>query len=119
MDSSDTAVIESDYLQDVREDINEVYEELENEDESIHGTIEDVSNITSPTSPDFSDANEWKKKSVEKIKELDEDLASFTSTGDETDVKEMNKIETVMNNAKTSEEKLDLQISKVLQIIVI
>src|SRR5699024_5505033 len=39
-------------------------------------------------------------------KELDEDLASFTSTGDETDVKEiMNKIETVMNNAKTSEGK--------------
>src|SRR5699024_2545322 len=96
----------SDYLQDVREDINEVYEELENEDESIHETIEDVSDITSATSPDFSDVNEWKKKSVEKIKELDEDLASFTSTGDETDVKEiMNKIETVMNNAKTSEGK--------------
>src|SRR5699024_8163879 len=106
VDSSDTAVIESDYLQDVREDINEVYEELENEDESIHETIEDVSDITSATSPDFSDVNEWKKKSVEKIKELDEDLASFTSTGDETDVKEiMNKIETVMNNAKTSEGK--------------
>src|SRR5699024_10095083 len=106
VDSSDTAVIESGYLQDVREDINEVYEELENEDESIHETIEDVSDITSATSPDFSDVNEWEKKSVEKIKELDEDLASFTSTGDETDVKEiMNKIETVMNNSNTSEGK--------------
>src|SRR5699024_10433880 len=106
VDSSDTAVIESDYLQDVREDINEVYEELENEDESIHETIEDVADSTSATSPDFSEVNEWKRKSVEKIKELDEDLVSFTSTDDEIDVKEtMNHIETVMNNAKTSEGK--------------
>src|SRR5699024_8082123 len=105
-DSSDSAVIESNYLQDVKEDINEIYEDLEKQDEIFHDTIEDVADITSATSPDFSEVNEWKKKSVEKIKELDEDLVSFTSTDDETDVKEiMNKIETVMNNAKTSEGK--------------
>src|SRR5699024_1786078 len=76
------------------------------QDEIFHDTIEDVADITSATSPDFSEVNEWKRKSVEKIKELDEDLVSFTSTDDEIDVKEtMNQIETVMNNAKTSEGK--------------
>src|SRR5699024_6784849 len=106
VDSSDSAVIESNYLEDVKEDINEIYEDLEKQDEIFHDTIENVADITSATSPDFSEVNEWKRKSVEKIKELDEDLASFTSKGDETDVKEiMNHIETVMNNAKTSEGK--------------
>src|SRR5699024_1160030 len=106
VDSSDSTVIESNYLQDVKEDINEIYEDLEKKDEIFHDTIEDVADITSATSPDFSEVNEWKRKSVEKIKELDEDIVSFTSTDDETDVKEiMNQIETVMNNAKTSEGK--------------
>src|SRR5699024_1318593 len=106
VDSSDSTVIESNYLQDVKEDINEIYEDLEKQDEIFHDTIEDVADITSATSPDFSEVNEWKRKSVEKIKELDEDLVSFTSTDDEIDVKEtMNQIETVMNNAKTSEGK--------------
>src|SRR5699024_11168326 len=106
VDSSDSAVIESNYLEDVKEDINEIYEDLEKQDEIFHDTIEDVADITSATSPDFSEVNEWKRKSVEKIKELDEDLVSFTSTDDETDVKEiMNQIETVMNNAKAIEGK--------------
>src|SRR5699024_4679766 len=79
VDSSDSAVIESNYLEDVKEDINEIYEDLEKQDEIFHDTIEDVADITSATSPDFSEVNEWKRKSVEKIKELDEDLVSFTS----------------------------------------
>src|SRR5699024_11296371 len=79
VDSSDSAVIESNYLEDVKEDINEIYEDLEKQDEIFHDTIENVADITSATSPDFSEVNEWRWKSVEKIKELDEDLDSFTS----------------------------------------
>ena len=46
------------------------------------------------------------KKAIKKLTELDEDLSSFNSVGDETDVKEiMHQIETVMCNAKTSEGK--------------
>src|SRR5699024_10480469 len=86
--------------------INEVFEDLEKQDEIIHDTIKEVSDISSDTPPSFSDVDEWKKKAIKKLTELDEDLSSFNSVGDETDVKEiMHQIETVMSNAKTSEGK--------------
>src|SRR5690625_1515391 len=106
VDSSDSAIIKSSYLQEVKEDINEVFEDLEKQDEIIHDTIKEVSDISSATPPSFSDVDEWKKKAIKKLTELDEDLSSFNSVGDETDVKEiMQRIETVMSNAKTSEGK--------------
>src|SRR5690625_3633255 len=106
VDGSDSAIIKSNYLQEVKEDINEVFEDLEKQDEIIHDTIKEVSDTSSATPPSFSDVDEWKKKAIKKLTELDEDLSSFTSVGDETDVKEfMHQIETVMSNAKTSEGK--------------
>ena len=106
VDSSDSAIIKSSYLQEVKEDINEVFEDLEKQDEIIHDTIKEVSDISSATSPSFSDVDEWKKKAIKNLTELDEDLSSFNGVGDETDVKEiMHQIETVMSNAKTSEGK--------------
>ncbi|GIO23673.1 T7SS effector LXG polymorphic toxin [Oceanobacillus sp. J11TS1] len=104
VDSSDSAVIRSTYLEEIKEDINEVFEDLEKLDEDIYDTIQEVSDISSATSPSFSDVADYKKQTIKKIKELEEDLDSFTSKGDETDVKAiMNQIETVMNNAKSSE----------------
>src|SRR5690625_1724791 len=56
--------------------------------------------------PDFSDVQEWKKKSVKKIQEVDEDLEAFTSKGNEVDVGEiMHQIEAVMSKATTSKGK--------------
>jgi len=106
VDSSDSAIIKSSYLQEVKEDINEVFEDLEKQDEIIHDTIKEVSDISSATPPSFSDVDEWKKKAIKKFTELEEDLSSFNGVGDETNVKEiMHQIETVMSNAKTSEGK--------------
>lgn len=49
---------------------------------------------------------EWKKKSVKKIQEVDEDLDAFTSKGNEVDVREiMHQIEAVMSKATTSKGK--------------
>src|SRR5699024_4264066 len=57
-------------------------------------------------SPVFFGCRRMEKKAIKKLTELDEDLSSFNSVGDETDVKEiMHQIETVMCNAKTSEGK--------------
>ncbi|MBP1971784.1 hypothetical protein J2Z83_003939 [Virgibacillus natechei] len=62
--------------------------------------------MSSATPPSFSDVNDYKNKTIKKLKEVDEDLASFNNKGDETDVKAiMNQIETAMNNAKASEGK--------------
>lgn len=106
VDESDSAVISNDYLQDVKEDINELFEKLEKQDESIHDTIKEVSDISSATSPFFSDVNKWKEKSTKKLKELDEDLDSFTNENNEADVKAIiNYIESAMNKAETSEGK--------------
>ncbi|XGA31883.1 LXG domain-containing protein [Virgibacillus sp. CBA3643] len=106
VDVSESAVIKSTYLQDVHEDINKVFEDLKKQDEAIHDTIQEVSDISSATPPSFSDVNEYKNKTIKKLNEVDEDLASFNNKGDETDVKAiMNQIETAMSNAKTSEGK--------------
>lgn len=104
VDVSETAIIQSDYLQDIQEDVNELYEDLVTQDETIHDTINDVSDISSATPPSFSEIDEYKKKTIKKLEEVDEDLASFTGKGDETDVEAiMSQIETAMNHAQTSE----------------
>ncbi|MFD1068250.1 T7SS effector LXG polymorphic toxin [Oceanobacillus locisalsi] len=106
VDVSETAVIRSNYLQDVQEDVNELYEDLVKQDEIIHDTIQEVSDISSATPPSFSDVSDYKTKVIKKLKEVDEDLTSFTSTGDETDVQAiMSQIEAVMSNAQTSKGK--------------
>src|SRR5699024_206418 len=100
VDANDNAIIESDYLLEVKEDIKEVYDKLEDEDETIHDTIQGITDISSATTPNFSDVNEWKNNSIEKIQEVDEDLDGFTSTGNEADVDEiMHQIEVVMESA--------------------
>ncbi|GGK05356.1 hypothetical protein GCM10007063_29720 [Lentibacillus kapialis] len=66
VDGSDSAIIKSDYLQDVKEDINDVFEDLTKQDEIIHDTIAKVSDISSATPPSFSDVDERKKKTIKK-----------------------------------------------------
>ncbi|MFD1068246.1 hypothetical protein [Oceanobacillus locisalsi] len=53
VDVSETAVIRSNYLQDVQEDVNELYEDLVTQDEIIHDTIQEVSDISFATPPFF------------------------------------------------------------------
>ncbi|WP_079707593.1 T7SS effector LXG polymorphic toxin [Paraliobacillus ryukyuensis] len=106
VDSSESAIIKSTYLQDVKEDINEIFEDLMQQDEKIHDAIQEVSDISSATPPSFSHVYEDKNMTIKKLKEVDEDLTLFTNKGDETDVKAiMNQIETVMTRAKASEGK--------------
>src|SRR5699024_9841001 len=47
VDASEIAKIESNYLQDVQEDIKEVFEDLKTEDENIADILKEVSDITS------------------------------------------------------------------------
>lgn len=106
VDSDESAVIKRDYLQDVKEDINEVFDDLNEQDEAISETIQKVSDITSAAPPSFSDVSQTKKDAEKKVRELDEDLSSFTNEGEKVDTKEvLHQIEAVMNSAKTSEGK--------------
>ncbi|MTW86057.1 DUF4176 domain-containing protein [Virgibacillus dakarensis] len=105
VDCSDSAIIKSNYLQDVKEDINEVFEDLEKQDEIIHNTIQEVSDISSAAPPSFADVNEWKKKAVKKITELDEDLSSFNGVGDKTASMELLPLGSVVK-LKNGEQKI-------------
>ena len=105
VDDSENAIITSHHLEAVREDIEEVFGKLKNEDETIHDIISGVSDLTSAKSPDFLEVNEWRKKSVKETKELEEDISSFINTGNKTDAQAvMWQIETVMSQASRSTE---------------
>lgn len=51
VDASDSAVIKSDYLQEVKEDINKLFEDLQKQDEIVHDIIQEVSDISPAASP--------------------------------------------------------------------
>ncbi len=103
VDGNDNAIIRSNYLKEIKKEMQDVYEKLVDEEENIHETIQEVTDISSATSPSFSDVKEWKDNSIEKIQEVNEDLESFTSTGDEEDVDEiMHQIEVVMDSVQTN-----------------
>src|SRR5699024_4879385 len=87
VDVSESALIQSQYLGDVKEDVKEIFKKLEKQDEIIADTIKEVSDISPAKPPEFSDVDEWKTKAIKKLEELNEDLDSFASEGNETDVK--------------------------------
>jgi len=106
VDGGDAVIIKSKDLEEIKEDMQELFEKLQEQDEDIHDTIDDVTDISSATPPSFSDIDEWKRKATKKLKELDEDLASFTGESDETDVNAiMEEIKGAMSHAKTREGK--------------
>src|SRR5699024_6366816 len=61
VDGRHSCLIKSNYLQDGKENINEIFEDVEKQDEIIHDTIKEVSDISSATPPSFSDVDEWIK----------------------------------------------------------
>lgn len=104
VDVSDTAVIRSNYLQDIQEDMKELFDDLVKQDENIHDTIQEVSDISAATTPSFSDVDDYTNQSTKKLKEVEEDLASFNSKDNGTDVKTIiSQIEVSMNKAQTNE----------------
>lgn len=102
VDGNENAIIRSNYLKEIKKEMQKVYEKLTDEDENIYDTIQEVTDISSATAPSFTDVKEWKDNSIDKINEVNEDLTSFTSTGDEADVDEiMHQIEVVMESVQT------------------
>lgn len=103
VDGNENAIIRSNYLKEIKKEMQKVYEKLTDEDENIYDTIQEVTDISSATAPSFTDVKEWKDNSIDKINEVNEDLTSFTSTGDEADVDEiMHQIEVVMESVQTN-----------------
>ncbi|WP_158701618.1 T7SS effector LXG polymorphic toxin [Lentibacillus sp. Marseille-P4043] len=105
VDSSKTAIIESDYLTDTEMDVDEKYEELNFEHQVINRTISSVADITSATTPNFSPVTNDENEVIEEITDLEDKFTSFTSEGKEHDseIKELlHHIEVAMNRAGRS-----------------
>ncbi|MGY0691181.1 T7SS effector LXG polymorphic toxin [Virgibacillus sp. FSP13] len=104
VDSSKTAIIESDYLTDTEMDVDEDYEQLDSEHQSVNETINSVADISSATAPSFSTVTSDENEVIETITDLNEKLSLFTSEGKQHDsqIKSLlQQIEVAMEGAVT------------------
>ncbi|NBJ70443.1 MULTISPECIES: T7SS effector LXG polymorphic toxin [Clostridia] len=105
VDSSDNAIIQSDYLNDQEVKINIDYQKLSGIHENIQKTILNVSDVTSASTPPFYSIAQDEKEIVEIVKELEENFNSFTSEGKSHDSQTkalIEHIEKTMNSVKGS-----------------
>ncbi|GAB3799647.1 T7SS effector LXG polymorphic toxin [Virgibacillus kimchii] len=104
VDNSASAIVESDYLNENKMDIDDAYENINAERQSINQTLNDVADISSVAAPVFSSVSNDKNETVETIFDLEETFSSFTSEGSQHDsqIKDLlNHIEVTINRANT------------------
>src|SRR5699024_8724201 len=103
VDSSESAIIESDYLTDHKNDIDIEYQNLKNMHRTIEKTIDEVSDISSASALTTYSITNDNREVVKTIDELEENLTSFTKEGKSHDSQTnelLHYIEVTMN--KTS-----------------
>ncbi|WP_449354456.1 T7SS effector LXG polymorphic toxin [Virgibacillus natechei] len=81
VDSSESTIIESDYLTDHETDIDIEYQKLSSMHQSIKRAINNVADISSVGAPELYTVTSDKNEVIETVTELDENLSSFTSEG--------------------------------------
>lgn len=88
VDESEKARVDKQYITEVKEDVKDSFEALEEIDEDVIKTIDDVSDIVTVTKPDISPSESYKDSTVELIEELSESLESYSKISNER-VREM------------------------------
>ncbi|OEH54451.1 hypothetical protein AQ616_11880 [Oceanobacillus sp. E9] len=83
VDTSESAIIVSSYGKDLELDIKDDWEQLSLEQDTVRETIKSVSDITSAIHPNYYRTDTDKSDVIEIITNLEEDLNSFTSVGQE------------------------------------
>jgi len=78
VDSGSNARIQINYLEDLKEDLDDTYGNLQDEKQKINEIIESVSDISTAIAPDFSNVTDYSQKAVETVVELQDDLDAFT-----------------------------------------
>lgn len=105
VDSSESAIIQSEYLESVKQDLEIEYENLEGTNRSVKRAIEKVTDIAPVTTPTFSEIVNSYRETTKFIDEVDKDLNSFTKKGksDNSKTKDLiEKIEVVMRKANAT-----------------
>ncbi|HLR70275.1 MAG TPA: T7SS effector LXG polymorphic toxin [Pseudogracilibacillus sp.] len=106
VDSSTAAVIQSDYLETVKQDIDLEYKKLKGLERNVERAIDNISDIVSVTKPTLYKITDSHRNVTKFIDDLDSDLQSFTKKGkgDDNSTKEfIQQIEVVMNKASATE----------------
>ncbi|MFS0752067.1 T7SS effector LXG polymorphic toxin [Oceanobacillus sp. 1P07AA] len=98
VDTSESAIIVSDYVKDLELDIKEDWEKLNLEQDTVRETIKSVSDITSAIHPNYYPPEADKDDVINIITNLEEELNSFTSVGKE----EISSIEDLLNQVATA-----------------
>jgi toxin YxiD len=81
VDSSETAIVQSNYLDDLDNQIDLDYRKLDSIHTTVQRTIDGVSDITSAKSPNFYSIRVDKEEVLNKLNELEKNLSSFTKEG--------------------------------------
>ncbi|GGK09153.1 transposase [Lentibacillus kapialis] len=102
VEESESAIIKSNYLQDTEADVNDDYDRLNEEKESIREILSSVSDISSASQPSSWTLEADKDDAIETITDLKEKLDSFTSEGKQQILQTedlLHQIEVALNNA--------------------
>nr|WP_289038427.1 T7SS effector LXG polymorphic toxin [uncultured Allobacillus sp.] len=89
VDKSEAAIVQSDYLNEIRADVESEYERLENEQDRVREVISSVSDISTANHPIVFSMSRDYRETVETVTELEDNFNSFTQTGNQ----EVNQIE--------------------------
>ncbi|MEI3597586.1 MULTISPECIES: T7SS effector LXG polymorphic toxin [unclassified Oceanobacillus] len=104
VDSSVNTIIESNYLNETKMDVDDEFQNISLEHQSINRTIANVADITSIAAPVFSSLTNHNNRVVETIFDLEEDFTSFTSERSNRDsqIKDLlHHIEVTINRVNT------------------
>ena len=105
VDSSDRAIVQSDYLNEVKMKINIEYQNVTSNDDSIKKTLDNISDIVYIYPPNVENVKSTYEAAEKTIDELDANLNTFTTKGKKHDnnTKELlQNINVVMNKANAS-----------------
>lgn len=105
VDTSVTAKIEYNYLQDVKENIQTHHEDIEDSVQNVAHTIDEISDIITIDHPPLSDIQTSKDNADQTVDQLTNNVELFTEKGTDQDVemKEMlHHLETLIAEASTN-----------------
>src|SRR5699024_4835864 len=105
VDTSVTAKIEYNYLQDVKENIQTHHEDIEDSVQNVAHTIDEISDIITIDHPPLSDIQTSKDNADQTIDQLTNNVELFTEKGTDQDaeMKEMlHHLETLIAEASTN-----------------
>lgn len=108
VDSSAQAIIQTEYLEQIRQEIDLEYQKLTGFRRGVENTLDDISDIISISAPTLYDAMDHYKTIMKTIDELDKNINSFTKKGkghNNTTKELIHNIEVAFRKAKAATNK--------------